>query len=515
MRYFLIFLSVIFMSAEIQAKPLTTDDFAYGTPINVDGRHAVYSIILPKEVYTNCIRSDLGDIRMFNADGDIVPHTIRRPEIPENKLTVTKPVPFFPLFGEEKIPDGDIVLHTIRRPEIAKNKLTLTKPVPYFPLVGEKKIPAGDDLSLTITRNANGTIIKVDSNKRKTATEAKINAYLLDMTNIRFFPVNLEFTWRNGGDHFITTVDMKHSRHLTDWVQLTGKNTLAELEFSGNKIRRTMIQLPIKPRRYIHLSWPVGQQNVEITDIKAVSRPLAAMIKREWTDLDPKLSTKDDSIFLDFESHAHLPVDALQIKFHEANSLLHATILSRNNKEANWVTRRQAIFYSLKMEGVELNNDMIIFPLTSDRYWRLKILQDGAGIEASKHLPVLKVGWTAHELLFVARGPGPYMLAYGSGQLIHESGKSSSDMILPTLKKEQSYPLITPARIGKQLLLSGDKALKVPSPPKPWKKWILWGVLCIGVAVLAWMAWNLYCQMNSCKRFEQAVGGPDQSANSM
>jgi hypothetical protein len=220
------------------------------------------------------------------------------------------------------------------------------------------------------------------------------------------------------------------------------------------------------------------------------------MIEREWTDLDPKKSTKADVIILDFESNAHLPVDALQIKFHEANSILHATILSRDNKEAHWEVRCQAIFYNLKMEGVELNNDMITFPQTSDPFWRLKVLQDGAGIEASRPLPVLQLGWIAHELLFVARGPAPYMLAFGSGQLFHEPGKSSSDMILPALKKEKSHPLITPALIGKQLRLGGDKALQVPSPPKPWKKWILWSVLCIGVAVLAWMAWNLYCQMN-------------------
>jgi len=122
MRYFLIVLSILFMSAEAQAKPMTTDDFAYGLPINVDGRGAVYSITLPKEVYTNCTRSDLGDIRMFNANGDIVPHTIRRPKIATEKLTVTESVPFFPLYDEEKI-------------------------------------PAGDDLSLMITRNTDGTII--------------------------------------------------------------------------------------------------------------------------------------------------------------------------------------------------------------------------------------------------------------------------------------------------------------------------------------------------------------------
>ncbi|RZB37823.1 MAG: hypothetical protein SRB2_00925 [Desulfobacteraceae bacterium Eth-SRB2] len=460
MRYFLIILSILFMSAEAQAKPLTTNDFAYGLPINVDGRRAVYSITLPKEVYKNCTRSDLGDIRVFNAHGDMVPHTIRRPKIATEKLTVTESVPF-------------------------------------FPLVDEEKIPAGDDLSLMITRNTDGTIIKVDSSKRKTTSETKVNAYLLDMSKIKLFPVNLEFTWRNSGDHFITTVDMKHSNDLANWINLTRKNTLAELEFSGNTIRRTMIQLPRKPRKYIHLSWNAGQQNVEITHIKAVSRPLATMIKREWTDLNPKKSTKDDVILIGFESHAHLPVDALQIKFHEANSILHATILSRDNKEAHWVVRRQAIFYRLKMEAVELNNDMITFPQTSDRFWRLKVLQDGSGIEASRPLPVLQLGWRAHELLFIARGPAPYMLAFGSGQLFNQPGKSSSDMILPALKKEKSHQLITPALIGKQLGLGGDKALKVPSPPKPWKKWILWSVLCIGVAVLAWMARSLYCQMNS------------------
>ncbi len=49
---------------------------------------------------------------------------------------------------------------------------------------------------------------------------------------------------------------------------------------------------------------------------------------------------------------------------------------------------------------------------------------------------------------------------------------------------------------GSKVTLGGDKALQIPLPPIPWKKWLLWGVLVAGVVLLAAMTWKLAMQMN-------------------
>src|SRR5262252_298439 len=62
-------------------------DFAYGIPLAVDGRDAFYQVEMPRAVYEGVVRADLGDVRVFNAAGEVVPHALRP------RLTATKAAP--------------------------------------------------------------------------------------------------------------------------------------------------------------------------------------------------------------------------------------------------------------------------------------------------------------------------------------------------------------------------------------------------------------------------------------
>ena len=53
-------------------------DFAYGMPIEADGEAALYEIEIPAAVYRTVTRSDLGDIRVFNGQGEVVPHALKQ-----------------------------------------------------------------------------------------------------------------------------------------------------------------------------------------------------------------------------------------------------------------------------------------------------------------------------------------------------------------------------------------------------------------------------------------------------
>ena len=81
------------------AEPTPTPlDFAYGMELRVDGAGALYEVSLPIEVYRSITRSDLGDVVVFNAAGELVPFALRGAEaVPAAVVRATLPV--FPVLG--------------------------------------------------------------------------------------------------------------------------------------------------------------------------------------------------------------------------------------------------------------------------------------------------------------------------------------------------------------------------------------------------------------------------------
>jgi hypothetical protein len=57
--------------------PLTSADFAYAIPLTPVPGLAVQTTLLPLAVYRGVLRQDLGDLRVFNGAGRVVPHAIR------------------------------------------------------------------------------------------------------------------------------------------------------------------------------------------------------------------------------------------------------------------------------------------------------------------------------------------------------------------------------------------------------------------------------------------------------
>jgi len=59
-------------------------DFAYGIPLRTSGQDALQQLEVPRAVYEGVVRADLGDLRVFNAAGEVVPHAFRP------RITTTK-----------------------------------------------------------------------------------------------------------------------------------------------------------------------------------------------------------------------------------------------------------------------------------------------------------------------------------------------------------------------------------------------------------------------------------------
>jgi len=462
MRYFVL-AALLLLSPSIAKATIQPSDFAYGMPISIEKGGAVYRFSVPREVYETVVLSDLNDIRIFNSAKVAVPHTLRKPrkkiEIPE----IIKRLPFFPLF------------RTISRTE-------------------------KDNLSVRIEKDGDGTIINVESSNGETGEERTLSGYIIDASKYEKPIHKLDITWLTEEENFITTITVEYSDDLTNWSSLVPRATLARMKFSGHKINIKRIQLPVKTANYFRLSWPIGRKGIEVKQMLAIMQSGKPEKENIWFAISGKHKPDDTKTKIkayEYDSTAQLPVDRIRLRFHDKNTLVKATIYSRTSLEEEWHQWKKAIFYDLDFDQATLLQDTVTIGQTSDRYWRVEFEGDTSGDSGS--LPILKLGWLPHELLFVAQGEGPFMLAYGSAIIGKEELNNNTTGLLAHVMGEDEDGLLKEATLLPKMLLGGSDQLTPEPLPLPWRKWLLWGVLAMGVGIIAKMAMSLGKVMNKAK----------------
>ncbi len=133
----------------------------------------------------------------------------------------------------------------------------------------------------------------------------------------------------------------------------------------------------------------------------------------QWLEIAGQRSQETKPVY-EFDTQAQLPVGRIDLLLAENNSLLEGVLLSSATKSAPWMRRYSGLFYRLQEQGTELHNEPSM-SINSDRYWRLEVTSDPAGL--GDQPPQLRLGWLPHELFFLARGAGPFLLAVGSSSV--------------------------------------------------------------------------------------------------
>lgn len=451
---FVLFLLHVLCVSAPAAQELTSNDFAYGFLLEARENGAVYSLPVPNEVYRTARRADLGDIRVFNSAGEAVPHGLRTLETPAEKTQDAHAVPYFPLF--------------------------------------EKDAAAGDNMSLSVRRNEDGTIIAIDSNQARLQTAEQPSGFLLDLGEKRGDVGSLEFSWQADRAHGSAAVTVQQSPDLQRWWTLVDKATLVDLQYAGNRVEQRKIELPYASERYLKITWLQPQTPLALTGVTALSRPLVSRQNMQWVSLyNGAKSTINDNLAIDFTSEYRLPVRSVRLQFPEMNSMVSAVVQSRADQKGSWREQCRGVFYLLEVGGERLQSEPCSFAPSNDRLWRLLVTDDGAGLTGNSRTVTLDLGWQSDELLFLARGTGPFILAYGSGKLENGPTATRSDMVLTAVHQQQGSQFVQTATLGRNLELGGQRALVPPPPPKPWKTWLLWTVLIAGVIGMAAMAMSL------------------------
>ena len=455
--YWTLLLGLLLAADTFAAEPrpaATLDDFAFGYRLNTAPGLPVYQAVLPEEMYRISRRDDLGDLRVFNAQGEVVPYALMRPA-PINATSKLVSLPVFPVHG------GNPGSH--------------------------------ESLSVKVIRDQNGTIVNIN-NESPMANRQPVTAYLIDASQVTAPLTKLHVRWAKTGS-FVAKISLSRSDDLNRWSTVVDSTAIADLAHGGERLTRNVIEFSSVKSRYFRVTWPSEAQSGSIVAIDAELAPTRQEPVAAWLRLEGQRVVSDAGRELfTFDTGGRFPVDRLNLELPEHNNLLRATVWSRADDKTPWRQRYTGLFYRVQPgePSVEFRNETVSVTRNMDRYWRVDIeLNDGPG----SRLPKLELGWVGDRVTFLARGSGPYMLAMGGHDVA--GAEQPVEQLLRAL--DQNNNIIHPmaVAVGERVVLGGEDRLEPGPYPVPWRKLVLWSVLVGGVLLLAGMAIGLMRQMGN------------------
>jgi hypothetical protein len=432
------------------AESLKPADFAYGRELNVgEGREGVYAFTLPADVYRHLARSDAGDLRVFNSAGASVPFTLRRPRAEASIMRVT---------------------------------------VPYFPIYSASgRVP--ERMSIRVEKDAHGSITTVTTRDGSSDTR-RLAAYLLDTTALTRPVRALEFDWTKAPRSFLGHVTVEASDDLARWSPIAVKASIADLAYNGERVEHRRIELPGRVAKYLRLTWPDREPMPTITAVHADLEGDVAE-QRVWVRLDVEPAHGPPGEY-EFVFPGRLPADRARIVLPQSNAVVRVALAARDNARDPWHPRASGLAYRLNLSGAMFeHSELAVFAPAGEQYWRLQVAPPDV---FAAGLPLLELGVVPSQLVFVAQGPGPYTLAYGASDV--DPVSFPLDGVLADLDRSRSMPIASVQSVGTEVLLGGGAKLEA-QPSWPWKQRVLWAVLLMAVALLAFMARRLYVQMGA------------------
>jgi len=437
------------------AAELRPTDFAYGIPIDVPKGAAVAALSLPEQVYTHAFRSDLGDMRVFNAAGEPVPHMIRYAQS-RSAESPWRPLAFFPLAETVKPDAGGYRVHVRTGPD--------------------------------------GAIVTVDP-QIAALPSAAVKTYLVDLNRLQSGLARLRLEWQPMESNWMASVEVAASDDLTVWTPVRAQATLSDIRYAGRRLLRNTIALEHTTKRYLRLRQLDPGPAARLVRIEGQAQPEGRRPVRAVLKVAGRPAGDATGVF-EYEIPGAFPVDRVNLVFGQANSVADALVESRGGLHAPWMRRVQGFFYYIELETESLVGEPLAVSMSMDRHWRVTV--DASESTIGKAVPQLEVGYRPHDLFFIARGTGPFTLAYGSSRV--EPLKINAAGLFAGIGKQRTNGLerwVQPA--GPPVVLGGPQRL-APSPKTlPTRLIVLWSILLAGVLVVAALAWRLARKM--------AVGG--------
>jgi hypothetical protein len=481
-------------------RPARPADYGWQIPLTVTGSQGVVGLRLPPEVYLHAQSAQLNDIRVFDASGASIPFAIYQAPLQTRAEHRTIPARIFPVYGTISGSGSD-----------------------------NGAAAAPGQLALNIQTGANGSIISVKTGA--STAQTSLHSLILDLGGqagqgaqgekpplieaLHFTaPVRTANNANSGNGansatnannaQYSAQVWLEASDDLKQWEPLG----TSELSWLSNDANQTLAndRLKFEPRhlRYARLSWRAGEPvlfgAIDAETVQQVSE--TAKLAQMTLAGSPGKNPQEWQYAL---SRA-LPVEKIGLQLSEENIVFPAALghyqelpSHQAGKPTTWrfVPDIQSTFYQLTQDGKTRRFTELTLPVTHAEQWVLRPQGATASTLASRAAPALTVYWQAAQLIFVTSGKPPYLLAFGREKA--EPGQLELSQVAPgfAMSELQKLEQVTP---GPARQIAGSNAASPSAAAQAntsaqQKTLILWGVLLLGVGVLALMVRSLLKQM--------------------
>lgn len=436
------------------AAPERLPEFTHSADLALEGTGAIYALELPIEVHRGIQRRDLGDLRVVNGVGEIVPHALLRPGGSERKEAAPLAVPFFPLLG-------------------APGR-------------------ALEDLAVRVERRPDGTVKTIVTTADRKAPERRVVAYVIDASAAASALRELRFDWQAGPEGTSLEARIEASDDLRAWRTLA-TGPLLVLRQGEALLERRALAFPPSRAKYFRLSWRGARPELKLSAATALPVDEKADTPRAWLRVEGATGAKPGEYA--FELPRSIPADRLRFELPQENTVASAAIVLQDRPGAAERAVVSAVLYRMTHDGRKLvNPDLEIAPTTAAR-WLLRVDVRGGGL--GNGLPVLQAGWVPYRLVFVARGEPPFRILFGNDEVA--SAATGVQSLVPGYAADKPLPALA-ARLGelrrRELARpSGAEAVSAFLETMDRRKMWLWSSLVIAVLVIVGMAWRLTRQM--------------------
>ena len=433
----------VVLSVVAQEKPA---DFTTQVPLSVSGEGPWYRLELPLSVQLNARQADLRDLRVFNAVGDVQAYALARQSAQSSETRTLTEVKRFALY----------------------NSVDATETAP----------------SLRVQSSANGTLVEVQPSSQLEAGEQELRGWLLDASAIKAPLQQLILDWTSERDGF-QRFTVEASDDLQHW-QSWGEGQVARLSFADERVEQHEVNLPGQSARYLRLLWITPHSAPTLTSAQLQSANTHSLpLPLVWSQALAGSSTKAGEYT--WQLPMGLNVERVQVELSQPNSLAPVSLAGRRDSSLPWQPMGSGLLYRLTRDGQDVVQNQL--PLSGQIVQQLKLTVDERGGGLGDQAPMLKFAVRATQLVFLARGPGPYTLVVGNATA------KAANLPLSTLIPDYSPAKL--ATLGRAMVDGGAVATKpstgTASAPieTNWKKIGLWAVLLLSVLFLVAMAFSL------------------------
>ncbi len=458
----------------------TLQDYRYQMPLTTGSTQGVLALRLPQALYLHAQSLQLNDVRIFDAKGQKVPIAMLPPGNTSLVTRASFPLKIFPLHGATAS--------------------------------GSNNAGSGGNVEMDVKTDANGSVISVKTKSGTSGANNKITHLVLDARNGNNGNLGdgpkiegLRFRLPAATSSYNAQVWLDVSDDLQHWDTI-GTAELSWLVNSGSEtLANDRLSFEARSFRYARLSWRAGEP-IEFAGIEALTVSQQSNAPQlESLLLEPQDGKQAGDLL--YQASAALPVVRVNLQFREPNVVYPAAIGTYQEipavqigKANTWHFEAQmrSTFYQITQDGKTRRSGELALPQpTGMNQWVVRPQQAGTS------RPTMVLSWQAANLVFLNSGSGPYTLAYGRADA--KAGMSELEQVAPGFSAKELQQLAQAQTGPEQLsatpqqLQQQQSAAQAASDAAKTRSFALWGMLILGVLVLAGMAWSLVKQFKAGK----------------